>query len=643
VDHWYEPITTEGGIVSVDTETTGLNPRMGDRPFAFTFTDYEGDSAYLQGVVDPFTRKVSYSKDVLAELRRVMEDASITKVFHNAKFDIAMYESIGIKVRGKIWDTLIMAHIDDPASELGLKPLCKKKLDIDDDDQRDLKDAVRRARVKAKKDGWKLSEAVEADYWMAPMALVRRYALTDTERTMALYWGYEELMKSDEGYKNLVEMEHKVLWVTKRMEDRGIAMSRKTIDELFTYYSEIIETQDAIIKKLGYADLNTNSPKQMQKVFYDDLGMTHIYKVRKGKNGRTKTLTTDASALERWANEGNELAKAIITRGEAEHQIQAFIDTFRAEGMTETSLAGEDFILHPNYRTCGPITGRISCTKPNLMNISNTGTKKSDVQYRIREVFVPRKNRILYFADYSQVEVWLAMFLSQDPYGMEQLLKGEDMHGNMARKVWGNRYDFSNEAVFKKWRKRAKFILFGLIYGAGVPAIQAQAGCDEAEAMQIRDIFWKTFKGLYAFSNKLKVQAERLGYVENPFGRIYPVPGNESYKGLNYLVQGTAAEIMKRALINLDAVFQRRLSKFSPAKLLLTIHDEVAVEADERDTEVPGIILACMQDEFHKVLGMPHPFKAEVSIARVSWALKEEMDPQPLPADLSRWLPERRK
>lgn len=638
MDHIYAPIPTAGGIVAVDTETTGLNPRMGDRPFAFTFTDDEGESAYLQGVVDPMTRAVTYNRDVLKELRRVMEDPSITKVFHNAKFDISMYESIGIETKGKVLDTIIFAHLDDPSRELGLKPLCKDLLGIDDDDQKDLKDAVRRARIAGKKAGWKLAEAVEADYWMAPIDLVRRYAVQDTERTMALYWGFSKRYETDPEYSMLVDAEHRVLRVTKRMEDTGIAMSRGVISDLSAYYGGIIETSKATIKALGYEDLNTNSPKQMQAVFYDKMGMTPIYKVRKGKDGRKRTLTCDSKALEKWANEGNELAKAIITMGEAEHQISAFLETFRSEGQSEGHLG--DFILHPNYRTCGPITGRISCTKPNLMNISNTGTKKSEVQYRIREVFVPRKGRVLYFADYAQVEVWLAMFLSKDPYGMQQLLAGEDMHGNMARKIWGHLYDFSNEAVFKKWRKRAKFILFGLIYGAGVEAIKDQAGCSEAEAGQIRDIFWKTFKGLYAFQNRLKVLVEKTGEVQNPFGRIYPVSDMESYKALNYLVQGTAAEIMKRALINIDSVLQKRITKYAPAKLLLTIHDEVCVEADKRDKNIAGIIMACMQGNFHTIVGLPQPFKAEVSIAPVSWALKKEMDPQPEPADLSKWLGE---
>lgn len=620
-------IKTEGGIVAFDTETTGLNYRKDDRPYLFTFTDYEGNSTAIWGKVDPLTRKVSFSPSDIAELKRVLEDPTITKICHNAKFDFNMARSIGIDVQGEVKDTLIYAHVyNSSLKSFGLKPLAEKYLKISVEDQKDLKKAVVEQRKSAKRLGWKIGPEVETDYWMCP-DLCEKYGITDTERTMALYWLFEEEYNSNEEYKSTVDMEHELLWVTHRMEDRGVNLSIDTISELKEFYTSIIDGELAKIKELGYEDLNINSPLQMKKVFYEEKGREVEYRVRKKDGERKTTSSVDAKALSKWASEGDELAASIIRLREAEHQIVSFLNTFSSEGIEDDK---GQLILHPNYKTCGPVTGRLSCTKPNLMNISNPGEKASNVPARVRECFVPRTedDYVLYFADYSQVEVWVAMYLSKDKFGMSQLEKGEDMHGTMAKKIWGHLYDFSDEKIFKKWRKRAKFVLFGLIYGAGIPAVMNAAGCNENEAASIRDIFWKTFTGLHAYGEKLKKEVDRHGLVKGPFGREYVVHPSEAYKALNYMVQGTAAEIMKRALININKSLAKRVTKYPKARLLLTIHDEVCVEAHRKDTKVPELIVKAMQGNFAEILELPCKLQAEISLVEKAWAFKHTMETQ---------------
>jgi DNA polymerase-1 len=364
-----------------------------------------------------------------------------------------------------------------------------------------------------------------------------------------------------------------------------------------------------------------------------------MMKRKKSDGSKEMTVTTNAKALGIWASEGDELAQCIITQREAKYQLNNFVKVF------ETAVDGKGF-LHPNYKSIGPITGRIACNKPNLMNVSNTGTKNSYVELRVRECFVPSKDEnVLLFADYDQVEVWVSMFLSRDAAGMSDLTSGADMHGNMARKLWGQKYDIMwgdehTNPTFKKWRKRAKFCLFGLIYGAGSGSIMDTAGCSKEEALNIIDVFWKTFPGLKAFGDELQHQVNSKGFITGPFGREYNIESRDNYKALNYITQGTAAEIMKRALVNLDKEFMDE----PDINLLLTIHDEICVEtplknlkrvkrksriAEELGFEdvyltAPQRILACMQGDFHTVKGLslPRPFSAGVDVCYNNWAEK---------------------
>lgn len=607
--------------IAIDTETTGLDTRMGDRPFYVSFTDYEGYSTGFRGEVDPLTREVSFSEKNTKKILEILTTPSI-KLMHNAKFDIAMLEAqFGDGcINGKILDTLVLAHVDNSSRPMGLKPLGDVLFNISEGDMKDLKADVVRKRREVKRLGWAMARDVEADYWMAEPSLLEIYAHTDTERTMALYWVYEDRLKSDTTYKALVDMEHQVLWVSKEMEDEGVGIDLEKCQELEIYYSEIIKEQEEKIAELGYPTLNLNSPKQLQEVFYEQKGYPIQYASRKTADGMKKTPTVSSKVMKGFAKKGDELARAIISRKEAFHQLNNFIRTFLSEN--------HGGILHPNYKTCGPITGRISCTKPNLMNISNSELGDG-VEVRVRECFIPReKDTVLYFVDYSQVEVWVAMFLSRDEHGMEALLDGADMHGNMALRAWA--WLTRDHEEFQSWRGKAKGIMFGLMYGAGAGVVRDIVGCSDAEAKRIRDVFWATYNGLYEYSQRLQDDVGRNGRIVNPFGREYYVDGRSPYKALNYMIQGTAAEIMKRALISIrNRLLFRVHGKFRPAKLLMTIHDEVCVEADVRDLAVPRIIAESMVGDFHEILDIPQRMKCEVSIAKSNWGQKEVLAPQP--------------
>jgi DNA polymerase-1 len=463
-------------IIACDTETTGLDPYGSNeergcvpaRPFAFSFTDYDGNSWYYRLQVNPFTREVIRDEEIISEIKKVYEDPKITKVFHNANFDITMCEMLGIHTLGKVFDTRIMAHVNDSSyMTYALKPLCERIFNITDADQKDLIQSVNKARRIGKREGWKLSDSNKADYHLGDPDLCEKYAVTDTERTMNLFWIFEDKYNNDEDYRSVVDMEHELMHIVRGMQIEGARIDKRKLNVLVKYYQDVLSKSSEKLSLMGYGSLNINSPKQLQKVFYEDLEYDKIL------NKKTGSLSTDANALQLWSNKGCELSSVIMDMKAASHELTTFILPFKDNSYAYNNKG--HIALHPNYNTVGPITGRISCNKPNLMNISapDSRGKRTDVEYRSRESFIPRENCVWYLPDYSQIEVWISMFLSGDEFGKKSLLSGSDMHGTMAEKIWGRYHDFSENK--KRYRKIAKSILFGLIYGGG-PGVIKNAG-----------------------------------------------------------------------------------------------------------------------------------------------------------------------
>jgi len=618
----FQEVEWNNPIVACDTETTGLNMFNGDTPFAFSMTTDKGTYYYRFGV-DPMTREVNYtshSKQYMY-LKEFYADPTTTKVFHNASFDIKMLKVIGIEVRGLVVDTLVMAHVlDNSRLSYGLKPLCKKLLGFDDDDEKELQKSTIEGRRKGKKAGWKLSLEVKADYWTADFAVCKKYACYDTDRTLELFHYLINQMVEEDGVQAIYEMEMELLMVTIRMECKGIRVDKTRGKELDTYYNDLILKHNETKDKMGFKDLNTRSPKQMQEAFYDRLGMKPIYKMRKTKEGKKKTLTCDTKAMEKWANEGNGLAKAIISINSAEHELGSFVDPIMK--LATPGKNGFEFVIHPNYRTVGTQTGRLSCTNPNLQNISNTGVKSGDVHNRARELFIPRDDCVLYFPDYSQIEVYISAFVSKDPVMMSALIDGLDMHDSFAFQFFGQMPDYEQKKGM--YRKKTKMGTFATIYGAGADQLAITLEITKLEAMNFLREFYIRYQGLGKYSRDLQSVARKLGYIEDPFGRKYHFHSPEfAYKALNTMIQGSAAGIMKRAMINVD----RLLLNWPGARLLLTIHDEMCLEIPKKfhSKQVMFQIVQAMQGNFHEIFGMPKPLKVSMDWTGTRWSDKKEI------------------
>jgi DNA polymerase-1 len=240
-----------------------------------------------------------------------------------------------------------------------------------------------------------------------------------------------------------------------------------------------------------------------------------------------------------------------------------------------------------------------------------------------RALFIPRKDCVLYFPDYSQIEVWISAYCSSDKIMKEYLVSGGDMHGALNEQFFGTRPDFEEKKG--TYRKKIKGLTFATIYGAGAGQLSEMGlGLSLHEAQDFISLFFTKYYGLYRYKNSLMQVASELGYIEDPFGKRCYIPSELSFKSLNYMIQGSASGVMKRAIINVSNLCKARVGM----KLLLTIHDELCIEVPLKlhSKKIMREIISAMQGDFHQYFGMESPFAVSMAMTYTNWAEKFEVE-----------------
>ena len=645
-----------GQVIAVDTECTGLIPwgparrvmyEFGHgahkwseprtvypaRPYAFSFCDREGNTAYVRWEVEPETRRVIPGV-MREEMARLLEDESITKIGHNIGYDLRMLELSGFTVRGKVYDTMILAHIATAGKEMSyaLKPLGKKYLDIGIDDEQDLKKATHKARLQAKKNGGASygtnltggRDPVKADYWMAPDSVCERYAVQDAVRCIMFWELWFDDIWTDADKWDLFQREHKLFWVLKRMEDRGVRVYPHTVRMLKWYYELYRKKQLREAAKHGGAGLNFKSVPQMTRTFYAERKHEPIF-TEKGNwslNGdKLLELANGIQAVDgTWIDPPDPLAKAVLEYNAAGQTISSFLEVYERYWVKE----GLVHVLHPNYRQTGTVTGRLSCSDPNLMQVASatTGRRKADIQSRPREAFGPRPGYLWYLPDYSQIEVWLFASLSGEQKMLEALTSGRDFHGTIAEQVFGHNPDFHDNHSY--YRKCAKLIMFAKLYGGGTKKLAKLLKMDFESAKRFVERYEAELPGVRLFMERMITRATRDRFIKNPFGRTYEFEPNFAYKSVNYLIQGTAADVMKNAMVNVDEML--RTTPWPDVHILMTIHDELAIEVpwSSHSKRLMRDIVQAMQLD-SKRLKVPVPLPVGMKIATRRWHKTREV------------------
>lgn len=410
-------------------------------------------------------------------------------------------------------------------------------------------------------------------------------------------------------------IELEVSKLASQMSRRGVRVDMDKCHELKAYYEQEIANDMTRLADLGYADLNPKSSAQKLKLF-EDLGMEGETRTRKAKDG-TKTITksADKQALKNWQDK-SPVANVLLRISEAQHQLNSFIVPFIETATLENGV----YRLHPSYNSIGARTFRMSCSKPNLQNITadTSANKSTDIAFRARECFIPDEGCYWLGIDYKQIEIWLNFFLAQDSVGMGNLLNDVDTHTFMAEQCFGSYPDFAENLA--KYRKKAKIVNFSMPYGTGAEKLAIAIGCSVNEAREYIRIYWDTYSGVYNLRKQLISQVKTQGFVEDVFGYVYWPNPKFAYTALNYTVQGPAAAILKRAMLNCKQVLQ----DLGYGELLLQIHDELMFQVPLDKPDPTKYLCEAMQSNFHEIIGIPRPLGVDPNIYPHNWGKKEE-------------------
>lgn len=667
-------------LLFFDTETTGLFPyptearrRLGiapDRPFMFQIGNSDGDVVVFRGSVHPKTRAVRYDKcqSELKWLREQISNPRMRVVMHEALFEQRMtaQSDLGFQWHCKIDDTKIMARVaNSDEMSYRLKDLSAKYCGMDRDDERALKKAVAGARRRAKKRGWATASrethgkgSAYADYWLPELdMLVREYGSLDVVRTILLFRLYRDALQKNTRNKGrlqeIYDWERQTLRTCRRMERYGMTYLDKTGLELKTFYGNYMREHRSKIETLGYPDLNLQSPVQMTKVFITDMGRTTEHKTKGGKKSLPKPKI-DAEQLMAWARgsnagadvdgdgpDGCTISRSIL-EWKAGKKVIEYLDSY--EFFRCRRLDGSS-VLHPAWDPGGARTGRFSCHDPNLQQIASAETSRrhSHIRARQREAFGPRPNYLWYMPDYSQIEVWAFAFVAKEQSMIEALLSGLDFHLSTAAAAWGHRKDFCTCGVdrhwfqklprevhkkgclIKWWRQRAKMILFSRLYGGGTKKIAFLIRCSLAEAQEFIEDFNDNLPGVKRYMDDLVEEVRETGRLVNLFGREYPIERDRAYKAVNYMIQGSCAEILKRALVRIDRYLEETYDDRS--HLVGTVHDEIVLEIlhNHHSVSLMKKIISLMQYDSARIPNLTVPLPVGMKMTTTHWSAAKEV------------------
>lgn len=629
------PINDLGEYVAVDTETTGLNVYKGDRPYLISFCDEEGNCAAVQWPVNPRTRGVVVNNRDLPTLCKFFRNRDRTLVFQNSLFDIPMLESVGLRWYGNFEEVMFAAGVcNNLEPSLQLKYLAKKYCDIGTDDESELKKEVIKQRRIAKKRGWKISESVEADYWLAPQ-LVLVYALEDAVRTISLWINvYRDQLhqpinhhKPDEGtLQDTYDFEKRLWYVTRGMQRRGVRIFPRLLKEETADATHRRDEAFAELERLAPEVDNFNSSKQLLKVF-ERLG------IDTGERTPTGKMSMAAKHLD-------PLSHPFVEKLMHYRAAQAALSDFflRYADLAVPDADGLQ-VMHPSFQQVGPRTGRYSCRQPNMQNVSDANLGKSIVPILARKPLGPRPGMLWFHLDYDQLEVRIFASVADETFMLDAIRSGRDLHTECTNLMCGGKdnptavtaakhalsldgtvsgelsaglvkevidsykgsdladdpdalamdwlaqfnYDIVEaEKSLKKKPSRTivKMLMFLKIFGGGLnSAKKLIKDTTEEQLRQFLKHYDEVFPRIPAYMKQLSKQAERDGYIVNAYNKRLMIDPDKSYKCVNYMVQGSAASLLKdRMVACADYCAARLRPKGIEAHLLLTIHDELVFE-----------------------------------------------------------------
>ena len=544
-------------VISFDTETTSTEEMRADI-VGISLAVTEGEGYYI-----PTGHTAGNNlplKQVIEALNGPLTNPKIGKVAHNAKYDYIVLARQGLRVSPLNFDTMLAEFIIDPSSRnLGLKNLAFVKLG---EEMTHIEELI----GKGKKQISMADVAIES---AAP------YAVADAETTLRLLPLQIQELKRVNGEKLLEEIDLPLTPVLADMEMTGISLDLP----FFVETSKRLEKRMMEIEKQVYdlvgKPFNINSTQQLSDVLFKQLRLEPPDKGNKTASGH---YSTSAGVLDLLRGK-HPVVDLILEHRELSKIKSTYVDALQAALNTDTGC------VHTSYSQTGAVTGRLSSSNPNLQNIPI----RTEEGRRIRHGFVAGKGKVLLSVDYSQIELRIVAHMAQDEGMLAAFRADEDIHATTARAIYG----VGPEAVTKNMRRHAKAINFGLIYGMSPFGLTRTTDLTLAEAENFVKTYFQKFPGIKKYLDGIRRQAAQQGYVETLLGRrrYFPalqskqnvqVKNREEREAINAPIQGTAADIMKIAMLKIPpALKQAKLS----AKMLLQVHDELVLECPKSEME----------------------------------------------------------
>ncbi len=578
----------KSGIFAIDTETTSLNPLEAEL-VGFSFSIKENEAFYIPCRHDyPGVSEQLDLKEVLKRLKPVLENPEIKKIGQNIKYDWMVLSSHGADIKGVAFDTMLASYLINPSKRahgldrIALDFLNHRTITYED--------------VTGKGKSAKCFSSVEIEKAVP-------YACEDADITLMAKNILEQEVKSM-GLTELFEtVEMPLVPVLKRMETRGICVDREKLHELSGSFENQLQELVTGIYEMAGEEFNINSPKQLGEILFEKLNLP-VQKKTKKKTG----YSTDVDVLTTLSRQ-HELPALIL-----KHRTLAKLKSTYTDALLEL-INPRTNRIHTSFNQTVTATGRLSSSNPNLQNIPI----RTEEGRKIREAFVPDKGWHLVSADYSQVELRILAHYSDDPILIKAFIDDEDIHTRTASEV----FQVFPSMITSDLRYQAKTINFGIIYGMSPFGLSKQLEITQKTAKTYIDNYFARYKGVRQFIDRTILEAREKKRTSTLLGRIRLLPDIDSSNrnvrefaertAMNTPIQGTAADLIKLAMIKVDRVLMERdLKSF----MLLSVHDELIFEVppDELD-EVKNLVKEIMEG----IWDLKVPLKVNINSGK-NWA-----------------------
>lgn len=564
-------------VVCFDTETTSLNELEAEL-VGMSFSYKKGLAYYIR-----LSEDRAEVLQTLEIFRPVFEKEDLLKVAHNLKFDYKVLKQYDITVKGAMFDTMIAHYLLNPDGRHGMDYLSEVYLNYK---------PVSIETIIGKK-GKKQGNFRDAD-----LRTQTDYAAEDADVTFQLYELFAPQLKKENLEELFYNIEMPLMEVLAKIELAGISLDEKWLAQESVDLENDLKGLEAKIFELSGEEFNMNSPKQLGEILFEKMQLDP-----KAKKTKTGQYATSEDVLQKLSSK-HEIIKHILEYRTYQKLKSTYVDALPSQ------IDKDDNRVHTNFSQTTAATGRLASVNPNLQNIPIRTLRGQ----QIRGAFVSGEGKKIISADYSQIELRLIAEISGEENMIKAFQDGEDIHASTAAKL----FKIPLAEVSKTQRSQAKTVNFGIIYGQGAFALAEQTGLSRTEAKQMIEAYFETYPKLKEYMAEQVNKARQLGYVETILGRKrhlkdinsnnFVVRGHAERNAVNAPVQGSAADIVKIAMIKIDRELEEQQLK---TKMLLQVHDELVFEAPTDEIESASQLI---RTEMENALKTQVPLLVEIGV-----------------------------